>query len=83
MDNPNPADPDRVVDDMVHITHHGLDFWIYRYEASRQDASDSEMGEDTSIAVSQPPVQQRDIGTVLYTGQIFSASTNSSYVPTM
>lgn len=44
VDNYDPDDPDRVVDDMVHVTHSGLDFWIYRYEASRPDASPSSPG---------------------------------------
>lgn len=39
VDNADPTDPDRVIDDMVHITHSGLDFYIYRYEASRPDAT--------------------------------------------
>ncbi len=39
LDNYDPADPERVIDDMIHVTHSGLDFWIYRYEASRPDAT--------------------------------------------
>ncbi|MCB9597669.1 MAG: SUMF1/EgtB/PvdO family nonheme iron enzyme [Sandaracinaceae bacterium] len=39
IDNSDPTDPARVMDDMVHITRGGLDFWIYRHEASRPDAS--------------------------------------------
>lgn len=35
----NSTGPDRVIDDMVHIEHSGLDFYIYRYEAARPDAS--------------------------------------------
>ncbi len=33
-----------VIDDMVHVVHAGLDFWIYRYEASRADATDKDSG---------------------------------------
>jgi len=44
VDNPDPADPDRVVDDMVHITHTVPDYYIYRYEASRPDATDTDGG---------------------------------------
>jgi hypothetical protein len=44
VDNFDPADPARVLDDMVHVQHSGLDFWIYRYEASRPDASASSAG---------------------------------------
>jgi hypothetical protein len=52
-DNPDPADPDRVVDDMVHITHSGLDFWIYTYEASRPDADDLDPGVSDARACSR------------------------------
>ena len=36
--------PELVADDMVHITHSGQDFYIYRYEASRPDASAMDEG---------------------------------------
>lgn len=39
VDNPDPVDPARVIDDMIHINHSGFDFWIYRYEASRPDST--------------------------------------------
>jgi len=44
VDNYEPDDPERVVDDMVHIQRDGLDFYIYRYEASRPDATPSSAG---------------------------------------
>jgi formylglycine-generating enzyme required for sulfatase activity len=44
IDNSDPADPDRVIDDMVHVQRSGLDFWIYRYEASRPDATETSAG---------------------------------------
>jgi hypothetical protein len=44
LDNSSPTDPERVVDDLVHITHNGMDFYMYRYEASRPDASESDAG---------------------------------------
>jgi hypothetical protein len=39
VDNADPADPARVREDLVHISRGALNFWIYRYEASRPDAS--------------------------------------------
>jgi hypothetical protein len=44
VDNFDHADQELVIDDMVHITHHGLDFYIYRYEASRPDATATSAG---------------------------------------
>lgn len=44
VDNSDPSDAARVIDDMVHVTRGGSDFWIYRYEASRPDASSSVSG---------------------------------------
>jgi MYXO-CTERM domain-containing protein len=35
----NSTGADRVIDDMVQVNHSGLDFFIYRHEASRPDAS--------------------------------------------
>jgi hypothetical protein len=40
----NPTGNHRVVDDMVHITHSSLDFYIYRHEASRPDATAMDEG---------------------------------------
>jgi MYXO-CTERM domain-containing protein len=42
-----------VVDAMVHISRSGFDFYIYRYEASRPDASSLAMGKLTSRACSR------------------------------
>ncbi len=44
VDNSDPTDAGRVRDDMVHVVHGGLDFWIDRYEASRPDASATAIG---------------------------------------
>ncbi|MFK7990026.1 MAG: formylglycine-generating enzyme family protein [Sandaracinaceae bacterium] len=44
VDNADPTDGARVMDDMVHITTGSFDFWIYRYEASRPDASGVDAG---------------------------------------
>jgi Sulfatase-modifying factor enzyme 1/Putative metal-binding motif len=56
VDNPDPSDPDRVVDDMVRIQHHGIDVWVYRYEASRPDATALGSGASTVRACSRPDV---------------------------
>ncbi|MEZ4328808.1 MAG: SUMF1/EgtB/PvdO family nonheme iron enzyme [Polyangiales bacterium] len=56
IDNSDPMDPDRVIDDMVHITHGGMDFYIYRYEASRPDASDADAGAASQRACSNANV---------------------------
>lgn len=56
IDNADPSDPDRVLDEMVHITDGGLDFWIYTYEASRPGATDANAGTDSSRACSQSTV---------------------------
>ena len=53
IDNSDPMDPDRIIDDMVHVTHGGADFWVYRFEASRPDASDGEAGVSSSRACSR------------------------------
>jgi hypothetical protein len=42
-----------VVDAMVHINRNGYDFYIYRYEASRPDASSLAMGKLTTRACSK------------------------------
>jgi hypothetical protein len=46
VDNSDPSDPERVRDDMVRVVDAaaGLDFWIYRHEASRPDASAADGG---------------------------------------
>ncbi|MDY0001933.1 MAG: MopE-related protein [Polyangia bacterium] len=56
VDNPDPGDPARVVDEMVRVQHHGLDFWIYRYEASRPDASAQGQGASGARSCSRPAV---------------------------
>ncbi len=56
VDNSDLADPDRIVDDLVHITHGGLDFWIYRHEASRPDASAGDQGVSSARACSNADV---------------------------
>ncbi len=56
IDNPDPDDPARVVDDMVEIDRNGLHFWIYRYEASRPDATSSDSGAMTFRPCSNPDV---------------------------
>jgi hypothetical protein len=56
IDNADPDDPHRVIDDMVHVTTGGLDFWIYRYEASRPDATADESGTVSSRACSRSGV---------------------------
>ncbi len=44
VDNSDPMDVGRVRDDMVRVRGGGLDFWIYRHEASRPDASAAAAG---------------------------------------
>ncbi|MGD8861920.1 MAG: SUMF1/EgtB/PvdO family nonheme iron enzyme [Myxococcales bacterium] len=56
VDNSDPGDPDRVIDDLVHIDRDGLDFWIYRHEASRPDATESEAGVSSARSCSNPDV---------------------------
>ncbi len=50
IDNAGADDPARVRDDMIHIERGPLDFWIYRHEASRPDASGTLDGESTARA---------------------------------
>jgi hypothetical protein len=52
IDNPDRMDPKHVVDDLQHVAHGGLDFWIYRYEASRPDATSLDEGIDGARACS-------------------------------
>jgi Notch-like protein len=49
-------EPEEVVDDMVHIDHHGLNFYIYRYEASRPDATEDSSGISYARACCNPDV---------------------------
>ncbi|MFO8072772.1 MAG: MopE-related protein [Polyangia bacterium] len=44
------------VDEMVHVDHSGLDFYIYAYEASRIDATAADAGNATARACSKPGV---------------------------
>jgi hypothetical protein len=50
VDNSDPSDPRRVRDDMVHVVVGGLDFWIYRHEASRPDATATSAGRSSARA---------------------------------
>ncbi len=50
VDDATPGDPSRVVDDMVHVVRGGLDFYVYRHEASRPDASGAARGRSTARA---------------------------------
>jgi len=45
-----------VVDDMVHVNRNGYNFYIYRYEASRPDASATSGGASTARSCSKPGV---------------------------
>ncbi len=53
VDNPDPQDPKRVIDDMVHVVRGGLDYWMYRYEASRPDALATVPGRVTARSCSK------------------------------
>tara|TARA_R110002073_G_scaffold334897_1_gene525474 strand:+ start:17734 stop:22719 length:4986 start_codon:yes stop_codon:yes gene_type:complete len=53
----NSTGAERVVDDMVHVTHSGLDFYIYRHEASRPDASVGSEGVGDERSCSNSGVQ--------------------------
>jgi hypothetical protein len=57
VDNSMPSDPKRVLDDMVHITHHALNFYIYKYEASRPDSTAAEGGISSARACSKASAQ--------------------------
>ena len=52
VDNSSPSDPARVIDDMVHVVRGGLDFYVYRYEASRPDATSTAQGVATGRSCS-------------------------------
>ncbi len=45
-----------VVDDMVFVAWHTTPFWVYRYEASRPDASATSLGSSSGRACSKPAV---------------------------
>lgn len=49
-DDCNGVVDDGVVEDLVHVTDDGLDFYIYRYEASRPDATARRSGSRTDRA---------------------------------
>ena len=53
VDNSDSDDPARIIDDMVRITHSGLDFHIYRYEATRPDADAGDAGTVSTRACSK------------------------------
>lgn len=57
IDNSSPSDPKRVLDDMVHVTHDALDFYIYKYEASRPDSNAAEGGISSTRACSKSAAQ--------------------------
>jgi formylglycine-generating enzyme required for sulfatase activity len=56
VDNSDPSDPARIRDDMVEIVRGTTRFWIYRYEASRPDATASSAGARETRACSNPGV---------------------------
>lgn len=59
--------PELVADDMAHITHSGLDFYIYRYEAARPDATAMDPGTSDARTCSKP-------GVVPWSGVTFGAA---------
>ncbi len=54
VDNSDPSDPKRVIDDMVHVVHAASDFYMFRYEASRPDAVAEDAGIGDARACSKP-----------------------------
>jgi hypothetical protein len=50
----NPTGPGRVIDDMVQVTSGGVNVYVYRYEATRPDATASSAGLDGVRACSKP-----------------------------
>jgi hypothetical protein len=56
IDNSDPVDPHRVLDEMVHVTHDAQNFYIYKYEASRPDSTGSGGGISSTRACSKPSV---------------------------
>ena len=57
VDNSDPSDPARIRDDMVHVVRGGRDFWIYRQEASRPDATMTALGASAARSCSSPNVR--------------------------
>jgi len=57
VDNSSPSDLKRVRDEMIHVTRNALDFYIYKYEASRPDASATDQGISGARACSKPSAQ--------------------------
>ncbi|MBN8609390.1 MAG: SUMF1/EgtB/PvdO family nonheme iron enzyme [Deltaproteobacteria bacterium] len=57
VDNSDPGDPARIRDDLVHVVRGGRDFWIYRHEASRPDASATLGGVSSARSCSRAGVQ--------------------------
>ena len=57
VDNSSPTDPKRVRDEMVHVTRNSLSYYIYKYEASRPDASATDQGISGARACSKPNAQ--------------------------
>jgi hypothetical protein len=55
-DNCNGAVDEGSIDDTLHITHSGMDYYIYRYEASRPDSSGAKQGISAERACSKPGV---------------------------
>jgi hypothetical protein len=54
VDDSDPSDPGRVRDEMVEIVRGTMRFWIYRYEASRPDATATSAGTREARACSKP-----------------------------
>ncbi|MCP4447690.1 MAG: hypothetical protein GY811_20490 [Myxococcales bacterium] len=58
----NSSGAGRVIDDMVQINHSGLDFYIYRHEASRPDASGGSEGVQDERSCSNSYWRRRNRG---------------------
>jgi hypothetical protein len=56
VDNSDPTDPARIRDDLVRVVRGGRDFWIYRHEASRPDATAASEGVRSARSCSRPGV---------------------------
>lgn len=57
IDDATSGDPSRVIDDMVHVVRGGLDYYIYRHEASRPDAQSGDPGESSARACGRAGVE--------------------------
>jgi hypothetical protein len=57
VDNAGAMDPARVREDMVNVRRGALNFWIYRYEASRPNASGTSVGDSTARSCSRAGVR--------------------------